>query len=227
MCSISGCDKKLYAKTWCNTHYARWRRTGSVDLVKKEGAQATPCETSGCEGDSIARGWCGKHYQRWVNNGDPLKSQLRREGSLRERFESIVSVTSTDKCIEWPGRVDVNGYGRLKHDKVSEGAHRASYRLHIGPIPEGFIIRHKCDNPPCVNPAHLETGTHLDNARDRDSRSRGAHGERAWNAKLTEDAVREIRTSRGKITYSELAKKFDVTKEAVYAAATGRTWRNV
>lgn len=70
-------------------------------------------------------------------------------------------------CIEWAGRRHHTGYGIANYRGAWIGAHRATWQEIHGPIPAGLQIRHKCDNPPCVNPDHLEIGTPADNARDR------------------------------------------------------------
>lgn len=97
---------------------------------------------------------------------------MRSKRSLKERFEGKYRVTPG--CWEWTaGRTGV-GYGVLRSDvgRTMLGAHTVSYRLHVGPIPQGLVVRHKCDNRLCVNPDHLELGTHADNVRDRDLRGR-------------------------------------------------------
>lgn len=74
-----------------------------------------------------------------------------------------------DGCWEWQGSLAYAGYGRLRVGPQSRsmGAHRYSYELLVGPIPEGLEIHHKCMNPPCVNPAHLEPVTREENLRMR------------------------------------------------------------
>lgn len=74
-------------------------------------------------------------------------------------------------CIEWQGNRDADGYGRLEtFGEVL--AHRIAYMMQNGSIPEGMVICHRCDNPPCVNPAHLFLGSHQDNADDCVSKGR-------------------------------------------------------
>lgn len=111
-----------------------------------------------------------------------------------ERLASkLVSMPSG--CIEFVGYRDRGGYGTiLGGNGKKQQAHRLSWELCHGPIGEGMVIRHKCDNPPCCNPDHLEIGTHADNARDMVTRNRSKRGESNGRAKLTDEQVREIRS---------------------------------
>lgn len=103
---------------------------------------------------------------------------LRRNKETAERFKKrfFDKVDKTDGCWVWKGSRSSYGYGQFNIGDVCHLAHRVSCEIHFGPIPPGLQALHKCDNPPCVNPAHLYIGTALDNALDRVDKER-------WNIK--------------------------------------------
>ncbi len=82
----------------------------------------------------------------------------------------------TETCWLWTRGRTADGYGKFKLSGSYLYAHRVSYEVHVGPIPESLFILHSCDTPACVNPAHLRPGTQKENMHDRDSRGRGPGG---------------------------------------------------
>jgi hypothetical protein len=105
------------------------------------------------------------------------------------------------------------------------------YMQHIGPIPKGMVIRHKCDNPKCINPAHLELGTPYDNSADMVARDRSTVG-KPWRGKrkIPLEIIREIKKAlRDPVrkSYATIGKKFGVSKNAVMSISKGWTWSDV
>lgn len=150
-----------------------------------------------------------------------------RARPLAERFLEKIEAGEPDLCWPWRGRPDSDGYGRFQVGRTSRLAHRVAYELLVGPIPDGLLVRHTCDNPPCVNPRHLMLGTDLDNMRDMYARGRAPNrrGEAHPRAKLTPDAVRDIRRSTEPVAV--LAGRYGVSAGAVWFARTGVTWSDV
>lgn len=108
-------------------------------------------------------------------------------------------------------------------------AHRFAYELAHGEIPEpGLVVMHSCDNPKCVNPAHLSVGTIQDNALDASAKNRIAHGERnGGGGKLTESQVAEIKATAGKVGCTVAAKQYGVSSQTIKAIRRGRIWKRV
>lgn len=119
------------------------------------------------------------------------------------------------------------GYGRFQLNwKKAVYAHRVSWELINGPIPVGLFVLHKCDNPPCINPAHLFLGTNTDNMRDMASKGRAGvkTGMDNPKTKLTPVQVNEIRSRYipRKVSQRILAKEYGVTQTAIYYILTGK-----
>jgi hypothetical protein len=138
----------------------------SKDKVRKDGMKVycRPCD----------RAMQAQWYEKRYGIKHPLK-QLRNE-SAQERF-ALSYQEDESGCWIWQGRPrGSNGYGCLKVDGLWVGAHRFSYQTHVGPIPDGLLVLHRCDVPMCVNPAHLFIGTNQDNSDDKVSKGRQARG---------------------------------------------------
>lgn len=135
---------------------------------------------------------------------------------------------SDSGCLEWVGTRGTDGYGVLRALGKQMRAHRLSYLLFVGDLPVGQLICHRCDNPICVEPSHLFPGSPADNMRDKVRKNRVARGERFRHAKLTDDAVRQIRSAiaGGELQY-KLAERFGVSRTIVSLIHRGQLWRHV
>lgn len=150
--------------------------------------------------------------------------------NLHDAFWSNVDAGEKDEC--WPWR-PVASKGHLMHGQVTfnkkrYGAHRLSYMLHhgLGKIPDGMVVMHKCDYPPCCNPGHLEIGTQQDNIQDASKKRRLLFGKRhhRGSALLTPEEVQQIRDLRGVMTYHDIAGAYSISYWTVQAVMNGKRW---
>jgi hypothetical protein len=136
-----------------------------------------------------------------------------------ENFWARIDKNAPNGCWVYKGFRNRDGYGGINllgHYL----AHRLTWTLAKGPIPEGMHALHTCHNPPCCNPDHLYLGADLENARDR--REAGRHA-----TILSPDDVREIRRLIGTMQQKDIAEKYGVCPTAITAIKTGRTWKHI
>lgn len=122
------------------------------------------CSFEGCTNVFRAKNLCASHWDQ-QHQGNPLKPLGRTAISFEERFWQ--KVQKTDSCWVWIGSKDKQGYGNLTNNRQVLAVHRVSYEMHVGPIPAGLVIDHKCFNHSCVNPEHLEPVTRKVNGENR------------------------------------------------------------
>lgn len=189
------------------------------------------CSDSQCANKHYARGLCNKHYLRaradgsielhpraLADPGSPLDTRLRHTGWL---------VTDLG-CWEWRGNRNPDGYGTVAVGrKVGRSpkpaiASRAAYEAWVGTIPDGLVVCHRCDNPPCINPGHLFLGTRGDNNRDSVRKMRNSFGEH-HDHKLSDAEVEEIRQRyrNSGVLQKDLAAEFGVSKSHIGLIVNG------
>lgn len=175
ICKVEGCERTdKISRGFCARHYENFRTTGNPLSLREQRADLPPvkCAVDDCDRNSVARGWCNRHYENWRNTGDPIPA---RDKPLVVVIESIGWDVTDGGCWEWRGARNGHGYGlvSLHREGVKAArAHRVVYESRRGPIPRGAVLRHSCDNPPCVNPDHLKPGTHKQNMEDMAARGR-------------------------------------------------------
>jgi hypothetical protein len=134
-------------------------------------------------------------------------------------------------CWNWIAAKDKDGYGMLSHHRGKQiRAHRASYEFHVAKIPAGLLVCHSCDNPSCINPAHLFVGTSKENTHDmlRKKRRPVLRGENHPSAKLTNDQVNQIKQLRSENRpLKDIANQFNISFQTVSSIAKGTTWNSI
>lgn len=141
---------------------------------------------------------------------------------VAERFAIYANAHEADVCWEWLGARSNKNYGMISVNGRKRYAHRISWELANGAIPPDMVVCHRCDNPPCVNPAHLWVGTMQDNSRDMAvkgrSRNRPRYGRDNNKTKLSDDEVSEIRArwAAGERNKTLLAAEFGVDRSRIY-----------
>ncbi len=248
------CDKKFFDD---NTHGKdSWRKRRYCSVECKKNAQIgiirADVLTKSCE-------HCAKKFHnrrpsgraiepykwkttKYCSRGCKVAASVGREAhnkgvkeDIKIRFlRHVKKNVGPKKCWEWQGSSGGKGYGYFQVDGIKMLAHRVSFKIFKGGIPEGsgfhgFCVCHKCDNPSCVRPVHLFLGTHLVNMKDRDQKGRRApaNGANHGMAKLQEREVIEIRRMAETFTQKELAKMFAASVSTVSMIINRKIWTHI
>lgn len=142
--------------------------------------------------------------------------------SVSQAFWDRVRLVPDTGCWEWTGPRNACGYGTTNVENRSALAHRVAWELLRGPIPDGLLVCHKCDNPPCCNPDHLFLGTQADNMQDAARKGR-IPGKRT----LTEEDAQSVREAlHTDESTRDIAARFGVRVGAIINLAQARSWRH-
>lgn len=149
---------------------------------------------------------------------------------IKQRFEAKIDKTNPDHCWIWKASKLKDGYGCFCYGREKR-AHRVSWILFNGIIPDGLSVLHHCDNPLCVNPEHLFIGTQKQNMEDMINKGRkiSPHGTNLPQSKLTENQILEIRAKYIPRKYSlrKLANEYNVSKETIRPIVLKKTWKHI
>ena len=196
ICSIADCGKKYRSAGLCKAHWLKRQRAQRRDRLGTQPPQGRPKPTR------------------------PSKLNSGVRFALLLRYSSM----DVDECLIFPGAPDPDGYKGITFNGRKARAHRVMCILAHG-APNGRIARHRCDNPPCVNPKHLHWGTDADNVRDCMERGRFCIGENRAQAKLTNQQVLDIRASSDPLKM--IAEKFGISYRKVRKIRYREKWKNV
>jgi hypothetical protein len=154
------------------------------------------------------------------------------------RFSLSWEVDVETKCWNWMGSLNRGAkkqYGSIKADGKSVAAHRFSWEFYNNSkVPDGMIVMHKCDNPKCVNPWHLELGTHAENMVDMVSKGRQAKGLSFKNrkpAKGSKNGLSKLTEEQAKKIYHdtnpqrEIAQRYGISQTVVHNIKSKKTWK--
>lgn len=146
-----------------------------------------------------------------------------------ESFWSRIDRSNPGACWPWPGGKSSRGYGTVSWGNRNVGAHRVAYELAHGLIPAGMFVCHRCDNPPCCNPAHLFLGAPKDNTQDMVSKQRYSTKGGLVSRKLSDEQVREIRAKYRPRSYSfhRLAAEYGIAAMGVRKIVLRETYTEV
>jgi hypothetical protein len=181
------------------------------------------CSINGCFLIHYGKSLCRKHYERFKRYGDP-----EAYFPNRKKLDFTVNENGCFECNTLT--INSHGYPMFMKDNRRYVASRIVYEEMFGEIPKSHVIRHTCDNPKCINPEHLITGTQKQNMADKIERGRNNPpvGERSSRAKLNEKQVREIRSFwESGMDRHEIGKRYGIMGNTVWLIGTKKRWKHL
>jgi hypothetical protein len=186
------------------------------------------CSIDGCSKPHKSRGWCMSHYSRWLRHGSPVGGSTSTGAAIRY-LDEVVMAYDGDECIAWPFSLNPSGYGRVKvpgSNKIT-GAHRLICEKVNGPPPSPeHLAAHSCGkgHEGCVTKRHLSWKTPSENQLDRIVHGTDGRGEKNPRARLTADAVRQIRALSGVISHEKLGRQYGVSRPTIGLIMNRTNW---
>lgn len=149
------------------------------------------------------------------------------KASLESRIDRFHQKEPMSGCWLWVGELNMHGYGMILVDGSRKRAHRESWKLSNGNIPDGMCVLHSCDVRSCINPKHLFLGTNADNTSDMIAKGRGVNlcGESSGSAKLTIEKALDIRS--GRLSGSQFSRLYKIGRSTVCHIQKRRTWASI
>ena len=222
VCSIPGCAKPYFGRSFCQAHYTRWRRYGDPLIGARK--PRSKCSVAGCDAPLHGRTFCSVHYARSVRYGDPLAGRTGF-GEVARFFRQVVLPWDEDRCLPWPYHRNGNGYAEMRRDGRSGLIVSRIVCEHVhGPAPTpDHEAAHSCGQGRngCVNPRHLSWKTPKQNAADRVTHGTHPLGERNPNVKLKDAEVSQILELKGLYSLQKIADMFGVTKSTIFRVMAG------
>lgn len=159
--------------------------------------------------------------------GEQFKATSGVAKFCSDRCHLLANVKHEGECWVRTIGLDKDGYSIVRlRGRRRVKAHRAAYEEFVGPVPDGQMVCHDCDNPPCINPQHLFLGSALDNKTDSVAKARHVHGEGVyWKQKITEAQAKEILASDEPAPV--LAKRYGLHRNSIYYLRKGKSWKHL
>lgn len=185
------------------------------------------CTVETCSRIHYGRGWCKTHYGQWRLTGNPIP-RIKKVAKPNETIEWLRSHVDHKgaECLPWPFARNRAGYGHLEHELTGSASRLMCILAHGNPKDSTLQTAHNCGkgHEGCVNPQHLRWATRVENSADKIKHGTTNRGERHPLSKLTEDDIRLIRTLAGSTSREQIAKMFNVGRQAIDRVVTGERW---
>jgi hypothetical protein len=178
------------------------------------------CKVEWCTTKAHLKGYCRPHLNALETYGDPYKTQPRKP-SKKKKLDYFISDKGCFECTSHSGR---SNYPTVSYYGKQIDAHRFVYEQMYGDIPEGLVVRHKCDNPKCINPEHMELGTIADNNRDIWDRGRENVTSRSFNEEQLSDILERL--AKGE-KQTDIAKGYGVSTSTINHIKTRRNYKRI